>query len=328
MPNIMQNPQQYYRAPSPQWKQAMRLRAAKRSFSLVGLGAFLMLIVFQFGAGALILWMQISGVPEGSNKSLWLTMMIQTVMLYGIAMPIGVMAMRPLKPVPTQQFSLKPGEFFQYLLMCLPIIVVGGLLGSLVAGLVTHGQSENPIEAFVGQNILIDLIFTVLLAPIVEEWFFRQQVISRLRRYDEKTAILISAVIFGLGHGNIFQFFYAFGLGLVFGYIYVRTSRLIYSIGLHMIINALGSIGSSWIEQAEQVGTGFGTVASMLYVIAFVSGIIAGIVLLVKRCRTLVFYTTPEQLPSRSAVKVAFGNGGMITFLICAALLTWLTVFL
>jgi membrane protease YdiL (CAAX protease family) len=42
-------------------------------------------------------------------------------------------------------------------------------------------------------------------------------------------------------HGNLSQFFYAFGLGLLLGYVYARTGKLRYSIGLHMIINFMGS---------------------------------------------------------------------------------------
>ena len=41
---------------------------------------------------------------------------------------------------------------------------------------------------------------------------------------------------------NVFQFFYAFGLGLMFGYVYTRTSRLRYSVAMHMLINLNGSV--------------------------------------------------------------------------------------
>ena len=66
--------------------------------------------------------------------------------------------------------------------------------------------------------------------------------INRTRAYGEKTAVVFSALLFGLYHGNIQQFFYAFGLGLIFGFIYVRTGKVRYTIFLHMIINFFGSI--------------------------------------------------------------------------------------
>ena len=52
--------------------------------------------------------------------------------------------------------------------------------------------------------------------------------------------------MFGLFHLNLFQFFYAFGLGLMFGYVYMRTSQLRYSIVMHMIINFNGSVLAPW----------------------------------------------------------------------------------
>ena len=41
---------------------------------------------------------------------------------------------------------------------------------------------------------------------------------------------------------NLFQFFYAFLLGLMFGYVYTRTSKLRYSTAMHMIINFNGGV--------------------------------------------------------------------------------------
>lgn len=55
----------------------------------------------------------------------------------------------------------------------------------------------------------------VVMAPICEEILFRKILIDRIRLYGDKAAILVSSVVFGLSHGNFYQFFYAFGIGLV-----------------------------------------------------------------------------------------------------------------
>ena len=81
-----------------------------------------------------------------------------------------------------------------------------------------------------------NVVFLVILGPIFEEWMFRKQLIDHTRKYGEKTAILLSGLAFGLFHMNLFQFFYAFLLGVMFGYIYMRTSKLRYSTAMHMII--------------------------------------------------------------------------------------------
>ena len=51
---------------------------------------------------------------------------------------------------------------------------------------------------------------------------------------------------------NLFQFFYAFGIGLIFAYIYIKSRKIGYSIVFHMIINFMGSV------VAVQVADSFG----------------------------------------------------------------------
>ena len=60
-------------------------------------------------------------------------------------------------------------------------------------------------------------------------------------------AIFVSAAIFGLIHGNFYQFAYAFLLGALFALIYVKTGKLIYSTIYHIIINFFGAVVTPWI---------------------------------------------------------------------------------
>ena len=48
--------------------------------------------------------------------------------------------------------------------------------------------------------------------------------------------------MFALFDGNFNQFVYAFTLGVFWGFICVKTGRLIYTVALHMTVNFLGSI--------------------------------------------------------------------------------------
>ncbi len=64
-------------------------------------------------------------------------------------------------------------------------------------------------------------LFTVILAPLFEEILYRYGIISNLRGAGGRNAVLFSAVVFSLGHQNIFQLFYTFFAGIIFGYIYI-----------------------------------------------------------------------------------------------------------
>ena len=146
----------------------------------------------------------------------------------------------------------------------------------------------------------------MILAPLAEETVFRRFFIDRARPYGEKLAVVTSALAFGLFHGNFAQFFYAFGLGLVFGYVYVRTGRLRCSVLLHMFINLIGGVVS--VMALEQ---GTESPAFLAYTAAMVALALIGMVLLVKELPRLRFDNAPSELPRGERFKTVYGNAGM-----------------
>ena len=80
-----------------------------------------------------------------------------------------------------------------------------------------------------------------------EELLFRKLLTERIVKYGELPAVLASGLFFGLFHGNLNQFSYAFLIGLFLGFIYVKTGKLRYTIGLHMAINFIGSSLGTWM---------------------------------------------------------------------------------
>jgi membrane protease YdiL (CAAX protease family) len=86
---------------------------------------------------------------------------------------------------------------------------------------------------------LLQAALLAFAAPVMEEFVFRRCIIRRLLPCGEKAALFTSALLFALFHSAVNQVCYAFLLGLVFGYVYLKTGRLRYSIGLHVIINSM-----------------------------------------------------------------------------------------
>lgn len=81
-------------------------------------------------------------------------------------------------------------------------------------------------------------IATCLLAPLFEEMLFRGILLRAfLERYPRGLAISYSALYFGAAHLNIYQFFVAFFLGLLLGWLYERSQSLIPCIALHAAVN-------------------------------------------------------------------------------------------
>jgi|TARA_B110000091_G_scaffold44500_1_gene48662 membrane protease YdiL (CAAX protease family) len=85
---------------------------------------------------------------------------------------------------------------------------------------------------------LIFFIGAIVLSPILEEIIFRRIILKGfLTNYTPKKAILFSAIIFGVMHGEPIQIINAFIIGLFFGWIYYKTKSIGITIALHLTAN-------------------------------------------------------------------------------------------
>ncbi|MDE5641535.1 MAG: CPBP family intramembrane metalloprotease, partial [Bifidobacterium castoris] len=295
-PQLTRQPMYYALEPrTPQPQMDMRIAKARRAASSLGVGFTFIIVIWC----AITLLLQSAFMWLRSSMAGWMAIAISDFALCVCAIPIGYQLLRNTPLLTPRRFGLRFSQWFVYLLMCLPIIWVGNLLGTALSALLSSGKADNRITQMMsGSNWFIMVIATVVVAPLVEEWLFRKQIIGRLRRYGEKPAIVLSALFFGLFHLNLYQFFYAFGLGLLFGYVYTRTSRLRYSVALHMAINANSAIvGTSLLARYERIiakpdllsrphtGDVLFIVGMALYLGLMFAGVIAGFVLLIRRRR-------------------------------------------
>ena len=90
--------------------------------------------------------------------------------------------------------------------------------------------------ASAGADTFSMFLYAGLGAPIVEELIFRGVIMRGLEPCGKRFAILASAVLFGLFHGNLVQTPYAFLVGLVLGYTAMEYS-IWWAMVLHMVNN-------------------------------------------------------------------------------------------
>lgn len=86
---------------------------------------------------------------------------------------------------------------------------------------------------------IIFLFRITVLAAFFEEFAYRGVILSKLRRFGDGFAILISAIFFGVMHGNLVQAPFAFVLGLVLGYFYVLTGSIWVGVAIHFLNNLI-----------------------------------------------------------------------------------------
>ena len=316
------------------------LKPAKRAFSNAGWGALVILglgSLLQVGLGAIV-----GAVSPDLMQRPWALWVFTFAPLYLIAFPVGMLILRRSPRFEGERDRMSAGMFLRTLFICFFVMYTGNIIGTLVNSLLqslADVPAGNPVMTFAtDESVVWKIAVMVVLAPVLEELIFRRMLIDRLRGYGEKWAVFVSALVFGLFHGNLSQFFYAFGLGLIFGYVYLRTRQLRWSALLHMIINFLGSILSPTLLAAADVGAAAqadlgdpeavaalispGYLAFFLYSVCLIGMGIAGLVLLIMRAGRLRFDPAPAELPRERRFSVTFLNVGMLLFvLMCLALM-------
>jgi hypothetical protein len=145
-------------------------------------------------------------------------------------------------------FSPKPlgtRKLLSLLPACLFVAYVGNLLGFALQWALDLAFPFALLPQVVvpsAEHLGLQMALVTLASPAMEELVFRRCLIDRLRPFGERAALVTSALAFGLFHGSANQLCYGLLLGLVFGYVYLRTGRLRYSLVLHATINAMSSV--------------------------------------------------------------------------------------
>lgn len=308
-------------------------------FSIALLAIAAIAAVLQLALGFLLGAFQLDTILDDIEIMRWILTLAP---MYLVAVPIGLILMKKIPVEARQKEKLTFGRFMVLMLICMPIMYGGNIIGNMLSSLLSGGTAENALLDYIMGNPIYAFIFTVLLTPFIEELIFRKQVIDRLGKYGEKTAIFFSALSFGLFHTNLFQFFYAFGLGLIFAYVYTRTRMLRYSVIMHMIINFMGSViapallnmldlellASADTATPEQIMQMLpGLLAYLGYLFLLLGSSIAGLVLLIIRWKKRQFLLASQELPAGTVGKTVYGNVGMILFTVFCLAMTILALF-
>ena len=313
------------------------LKRARKVFSRIGLALCTILVISSV---LQVIWFTlptiISDCGSWFNSSSWGMWLGTFAPVYLVAVPVGLLILRKIPAQPPQDNPLGTKNFLIFLPIAICLMYFGSIIGNLLSFILSGGNAENVLTDYAMDTNPLKIIIMVILAPMIEEYIFRKQIIDRSGKYGEKAAVFLSAFSFALFHLNLFQFFYAFGLGLVFAYIYTRTGRLRYPIVLHGIINFTGSVIAPWIlsltdlEAIENLNANVspeeimalyseiipGFVVYILYVMILMGLSIAGLVLLILKCRKLIWKETDDQLPKGNLVKAIYLNTGMVLYIL------------
>lgn len=327
---------------------SITIKDAKRAVSRSSLGLFLMSAVTT----AVILAVQIilifalgldNYIKLANNPYFYIPM--GTVLMYVVGLPFLWLLIKNLpKRRMKSGFQLSIAE----LLAAIPVMQflanLGQNIGMMVDSVITETfgtTSTNPVDTLtVGVPTWLMITVTVFIAPIVEEFIFRKLLLDRLSVYGNVFAVVLSAALFGLFHGNVYQMFYAFTIGLVFGYLTVKGGSWIFGAVFHMIMNFVNGALITLLEDhitnymvaleayimgdAEtftanidsfMIGGSFITIIGMLT-------IVGGVILAYSAIKKKIHLSNnPEiAIPKGQTAGVIFANVGFIVMLVFTAL--------
>ena len=266
---------------------------ARLHTGLIAFAAALVILLTSVAQGIIhgVLW----EINPALTENEWYLWALSGLPMYFIGMPIAYLLLLTIPAKAPQKQKLHPLMWLGFLFLCFAISFATNYMGQYVSVWFSEMlglEVENELQEMTSVTpFAINLLFVGILAPVFEELFYRKAVINRLRRYGDLPAILISGLIFGLVHGNFNQVFYATAVGMLLGFIYIRTGSVLYTISIHAAFNMIGGVYTTELirrlgeELTPVEGDILGQVMLMAYSVFTVLALIVGVIFLFANLR-------------------------------------------
>ncbi len=120
-------------------------------------------------------------------------------------------------------------------------------------------------------GFMLTFIAIAIVPPLVEEFACRGLILGSLRKYSDSFAVITSAIVFGILHGNFQQMPFAFLVGLILGYATVKTKSIWTAVAIHAFNNAVSVFFDYAFMDASQASK------NISYVIYLIISILVGL---------------------------------------------------
>ena len=238
-------------------------KRAVRTISLVLFALFAYEVIANVTVGLVqygVLWIFGKDTASELFSNYYFLYGMQIFAMYLVGFPIFALILRKLPKAKRYRANFSFGGMAAAVLILYGtthlLSIVASNIEALIAELLSDYVRYPAGGSILGTDVPIWLVIAVVvvIGPIVEELVFRKILIDRVSVYGDRLAVAISAITFGLFHGNVTQLIYTTVGGIIFGYVYVKTRKIIYPIILHMVMNFLGSVPSLLLSKdAEEI---------------------------------------------------------------------------
>jgi membrane protease YdiL (CAAX protease family) len=101
---------------------------------------------------------------------------------------------------------------------------------------------------------IVTFMYSCIVAPITEEMIFRGVVLRGFSVVSQRFGIFMSALLFGLLHGNVLQFITTFTVGMYLAYVATKYNSILPTIVIHFFINLVPTLTEMLLyNQGEEV---------------------------------------------------------------------------
>lgn len=300
------------------------MEANRRFFSKIGFNYFALGIIVLVLNLFIGLFISIINPNLLSNQ----TMMtfFSAIWTYILPLPIFIYIMRKTEAKTLEKHKMTVKTFVICISITMFLMWIGNIMGVIITlgiGSLIQHEVANPINDVINNSGLVaNLIIITTIAPIFEELIFRKLLIDRTIKYGGTISVLLSGLLFAFFHGNLNQFFYAFLLGGFFAIIYIKTGQIKYTIGLHMIINFIGSVVSLFVSQPlmdlanGSVISPTSTFGVILYILITLGLTVMGLIYSIKYFDKSQFDGSEKEIILKNPVSTILLNPGIICFIL------------
>ncbi len=230
------------------------------------------------------------------------------------------LVVRTMPKMEWQKETLSFGTLVKIFLMMYAVSSVINQIGTAITKTAPAGGDFqlDLIAKMESTRLPMAIAIPVVIGPILEELIFRKLMLDRTRAYGEKTAIIFSAICFGLFHGNLTQFLYAGCVGLFLGYVYCKTGKILHTMIMHILLNGTSSIILllvPMLEQQDQNSVAIGGISLLLIFLILGIMTVMGFILLfrwIKQKKFVFDESMPDFIPQNEVLKTVYLNPGVI----------------
>lgn len=198
---------------------------------------------------------------------------------------------------------------------CIGMGMVSGIIYSMYSLVLNMLRIKIPKPDFTFPNqtvyLILFLIYVCLVGPILEEIIFRGFILKSMKKYGNLTAIIISAILFSMFHLNLVQFVNPLLIGIIFGFMAIKSESIFPSMIAHIFNNTITFIMSGVSLIKMQL---LGEIVSFAYILV---GVIALIVFVNKYKEDFVETIKEDTiiLKTYEKIKASFSGAWSIAYM-------------